>query len=358
MNPEFWRGKRVFITGHTGFKGSWLALWLMQCEAQVVGYALEPPSDPSLFVAADLQAGMESIIADIRDAELLAHTMEKHAPDVVIHMAAQSLVRKSYNDPVTTYATNVMGTVNLLEAVRRTKSVRVVINVTSDKCYENQEWVWSYRENDAIGGHDPYSSSKGCAELVANAYNSSFFKPDSDKNQTVALASVRAGNVIGGGDWADDRLIPDIVTAFMNNKAVEIRSPNAIRPWQHVLEPLGGYLLLAEKLWEGGQQYSGGWNFGPQGDDNLAVAKIVAAMAKLWGSEANWSIQPGKHPHEAHTLKLDCAKAHSQLGWQTRWQIADALEKTVAWYKAFAAGTDVNEFSREQIRQFMADRPE
>ena len=354
MTPDFWRGKRVFITGHTGFKGSWLALWLIQCGAKVVGYALNPPSTPNLYEAANLAKDLISIKNDIRDLDSLVQTMEKYTPEIVFHLAAQSLVRKSYADPVETYMTNVMGTVNLLEAVRRTKSVRVVINVTSDKCYQNQEWVWGYRENDPMGGYDPYSSSKGCSELITAAYCNSFFQTTNKTNHSVALASVRAGNVIGGGDWAMDRLVPDTITAFINNEAVAIRSPHAIRPWQHVLEPLSGYMLLAEKLWENGAEYVGGWNFGPKDEESLAVVQIVEEMAQLWGSGAQWHIQPGEHPHEAHYLKLDCSKAHTKIGWKTRWDIHAGLAATVTWYREFAKNANARELCLRQINQFMA----
>jgi CDP-glucose 4,6-dehydratase len=261
MNQQFWTGKKVFVTGHTGFKGSWLCLWLQQMDAEVTGYALQSPTQPNLFEVADVARGMRSIMGDIRDGATLAATLQNAAPQIVIHMAAQSLVRYSYIDPVETYSTNVMGTVHLLEAVRKTPSVRAVVNVTSDKCYENREWVWGYRENEAMGGFDPYSNSKGCAELVTAAYRSSFFNPAKHADHQLALASGRAGNVIGGGDWAADRLVPDILRAISENRPVVIRNPHAIRPWQHVLEPLSGYLQLAQKLYEGGAAYAEGWEF-------------------------------------------------------------------------------------------------
>jgi CDP-glucose 4,6-dehydratase len=355
MTPDFWRGKRVLITGHTGFKGGWLALWLAKCEAQVVGYSLDPPSSPNLYESARVADILTSIKGDIKDLDFLTKTIDKYAPEIIFHLAAQSLVRQSYYDPVETYMSNVMGTVHLFEAVRRTNSVRVVVNITSDKCYENMGYNRGYNENDPMGGHDPYSSSKGCSELVATAYHNSFFKPTSTNNSNpVALASVRAGNVIGGGDWAKDRLIPDIVTSFINNKPVEIRNPNAIRPWQYVLEPLGGYLLLAEKLWESGSKYGGGWNFGPEDKEGLSVINILESMAKLWGSGATWSIQPGDHPHEAQYLRLDCSKARTKIGWKTRWDIYDGLAATVDWYRDFAANSDTNELCLRQIDQFMS----
>ena len=283
VSDNFWRGKRVFMTGHTGFKGSWLSLWLQSMGAQVVGYALAPPTNPSLFEVAEVGKGMTSIIGDIRDLEKLRAVFTEHKPDIVIHMAAQPLVRYSYIEPVETYATNVMGTVNLLEAVRSTPSVKAVVNITSDKCYENREWVWGYRENEAMGGYDPYSSSKGCAELVASAYRNSYFHPDKYQQHGVAIASARAGNVIGGGDWAGDRLIPDILRAIVLGEPVHIRSPHAIRPWQHVLEPLSGYLQLAQKLYTDGTAYAEGWNFGPNEEDAKPVQWIVEKLTESWG---------------------------------------------------------------------------
>jgi CDP-glucose 4,6-dehydratase len=352
MNVEFWRDKKVFLTGHTGFKGSWLCLWLQQLGAQVTGYALQPPTDPSLFEVANVAQGMTSIIGDIRDGEALAKAMRDAAPDIVIHMAAQPLVRYSYVNPVETYSTNVMGTVHLLEAVRQTPSVRAVVNVTSDKCYDNKEWVWGYRENEPMGGFDPYSNSKGCAELVASAYRNSFFNPAKYNEHKVALASVRAGNVIGGGDWAADRLIPDILRAISDGKPVVIRSPHAIRPWQHVLEPLSGYLLLAEKLYTQGVDYAEGWNFGPNDEDAKPVQWIVERLTEQWGDGASWQLDGGDHPHEAHYLKLDCSKARMRIDWQPRWQLARTLEMIVAWQRAWLAKEDMRSFTLKQIKQY------
>jgi len=352
MNIEFWSGKKVFLTGHTGFKGSWLSLWLQQLGAEVTGYALQPPTNPSLFEVANIAQGMRSIIGDIRDAEALNKAMRDAAPDIVIHMAAQPLVRYSYVNPVETYSTNVMGTVHLLEAVRQTPSVRAVVNVTSDKCYDNKEWVWGYRENEAMGGFDPYSNSKGCAELVTSAYRNSFFNPEKYADHRVALASGRAGNVIGGGDWADDRLIPDILRAISDNKPVVIRSPHAIRPWQHVLEPLSGYLLLAEKLYTQGVAYAEGWNFGPADEDAKPVQWIVEQLTQQWGEGASWQLDGGKHPHEAHYLKLDCSKAKMRLDWQPRWHLGHTLEMIVAWQQAWLAKKDMRSFTLKQIEQY------
>jgi len=352
VSAEFWRGKKVFMTGHTGFKGSWLSLWLQQMGAQVTGFALQPPTNPSLFEVANVAQGMTSIIGDIRDAEALSKAMRDAAPDIVIHMAAQPLVRYSYVNPVETYSTNVMGTVHLLEAVRQTPSVRAVVNVTSDKCYDNKEWVWGYRENEPMGGFDPYSNSKGCAELVASAYRNSFFNPAKYNEHKVALASVRAGNVIGGGDWAADRLIPDILRAISDNKPVVIRSPHAIRPWQHVLEPLSGYLLLAQNLYEEGVAHAEGWNFGPNDEDAKPVQWIVERLTEQWGDGASWQLDGGDHPHEAHYLKLDCSKAKMRLHWQPRWHLAHTLEMIVAWQRAWLAKQDMRSFTLKQIEQY------
>jgi CDP-glucose 4,6-dehydratase len=353
VNPGFWRGKRVFLTGHTGFKGSWLSLWLQSLGAQVVGYALDPPTNPSLYELADVGAGMTSIIGDIRDLEYLRALFIEHKPEIVIHMAAQSLVRYSYVEPVETYSTNVMGTVNLLEAVRSTESVKAVVNVTSDKCYENREWEWGYRENEAMGGYDPYSNSKGCAELVITAYRNSYFHPDKYQAHGIALASARAGNVIGGGDWADDRLIPDIMRAITQGAPVNIRNQHAIRPWQHVLEPLAGYLLLAQKLYEEGAMYAEGWNFGPNDEDAKSVQWIVERLTKAWGEGASWVLDGGNHPHEAHYLKLDCSKAKARLDWHPRWRLEDTLWAIIDWHRSYQEGKDIRAFSLSQIRQYV-----
>jgi len=349
VNTTFWRGKKVFLTGHTGFKGSWLSLWLQQLGAEVTGYALSPPTEPSLFEVASVAQGMNSVIGDIRDGAVLMKAMQAAAPDIVIHMAAQPLVRRSYVDPVETYSTNVMGTVHLLEAVRQTKSVRAVVNVTSDKCYDNKEWVWGYRENEPMGGFDPYSNSKGCAELVTSAYRNSFYDPAKYREHGVAIASGRAGNVIGGGDWAEDRLIPDILSAISSGAPVLIRSPHSIRPWQHVLEPLSGYLQLAQKLYEDGIAYAEGWNFGPSDEDAKPVQWIVDQLTQKWGDGASWQLDKGDHPHEAHYLKLDCSKARMKLDWQPRWHLGQALEMIVDWQRAWLAKEDMRSFTLEQI---------
>ena len=352
MNSEFWRGKRVFVTGHTGFKGSWLSLWLQQLGAEVTGYALPPPTNPSLFEVGHVAQGMKSLIGDIRDGAALALAMRQAAPDIVIHMAAQPLVRRSYVDPVETYSTNVMGTVHLLEAVRQTPSVRAVVNVTTDKCYENKEWAWGYRENEPMGGFDPYSSSKGCAELITAAYRNSFFNLVKYSPYQVALATARAGNVIGGGDWAEDRLIPDILRAIQNGQSVNIRNPHATRPWQHVLEPLSGYLALAEKLYTQGPAFAEAFNFGPAEEDARPVQWIVEQLTQQWGDGAAWHLDGGTHPHEAHYLKLDCSKARAALSWSPRWHLSQALQAVIRWHKAHQRGQDMRALCLQQIEDY------
>jgi CDP-glucose 4,6-dehydratase len=353
VEQTFWAGKPVLLTGHTGFKGSWLSLWLQSMGAQVVGYALAPPTNPSLFEIAEVGKGMTSIIGDISDFAHLHAVFAEYKPEIVIHMAAQALVHYSYINPVETYATNVMGTVNLLEAVRSTGGVKAVVNVTSDKCYENREWEWGYRENEAMGGYDPYSNSKGCAELVTAAYRNSYFHPEKHKKHGVALASGRAGNVIGGGDWADNRLIPDIMRAITQSESVNIRNPHAIRPWQHVLEPLSGYLMLAQKLYEDGATYAEGWNFGPNDEDAKPVQWIVEELTKAWGEGASWVLDGSDHPHEAHFLKLDCSKAKARLDWHPIWHLKDALSAIIDWHRAYQQNKGMREFSFAQIRSFV-----
>jgi CDP-glucose 4,6-dehydratase len=354
VNPVFWHGKRVLLTGHTGFKGSWLSLWLQSMGAQVTGYALVPPTNPSLFDMADVGKGMTSVIGDIRDLSKLQAVFAQHSPEIVIHMAAQPLVRYSYQNPVETYATNVMGTVHLLEAVRNTPGVKAVVNITTDKCYENREWVWGYRENEPMGGFDPYSNSKGCAELVSAAYRSSFFNANNYAQHGVATATVRAGNVIGGGDWAQDRLIPDILAAFEQGRKVDIRNPHAIRPWQHVMEPLRGYLTLAEQLFEHGPSFGEGWNFGPNDEDAKPVGWIVEQMAAMWGADAQWQVDTGKHPHEAHYLKLDISKARSRLNWHPALRLQDALALIIDWSKQHTAGVNMRQLTLSQLQAYQA----
>ena len=358
MFKSTYRDKKVLLTGHTGFKGAWLSLWLTMLEAEVIGYSLDPPSEPNLFQAIGLEKDLTHIRGDICDPKHIQEVFAEHEPDIVFHLAAQPLVRYSYNEPRLTYETNVMGTVNVLEAVRQTQSVRMVVNITSDKCYENREWVWGYREHDPMGGRDPYSSSKGCAELVTSAYLHSFFSPeDYDKTHHVAMASVRAGNVIGGGDWGTDRLIPDCVRALSRGKDILIRYPNAIRPWQHVLEPLSGYLLLGVKLWEHGPKFSGGWNFGPMDVEVLSVEDIVKQVCQVWG-KGKYTIENRNQPHEAHSLKLDCSKARIKLGWRPKYSVQQALQHTVEWYRKFYEGDSqrqIKEFTLEQIEKYVRD---
>jgi CDP-glucose 4,6-dehydratase len=348
MNRTFWNGKKVFLTGHTGFKGSWLSLWLQSCGSMLAGYALAPKTKLSLFDLALVNDGMKSIIGDIRDLEKLKKAMIDFSPDIVIHMAAQPLVRISYKDPVDTYSTNVMGTVNLLEAVRSTKSVKAVLNVTTDKCYENKERILGYREDEPMGGNDPYSNSKGCSELVTKAYRKSFFN---DLN-SAKIASARAGNVIGGGDWAEDRLIPDIFKSFQEKKPILIRNPYAIRPWQHVLEPLSGYLLLIEQLYLKGDEYAEGWNFGPKDDDVKPVNKIVEYLIDKCGHKENYINDDSTQPHEAQLLKLDISKAKQQLGWEPKWDIFKTLDSIIEWNNAFIIGKDVKALTLKQINEF------
>jgi len=356
VNRVFWKGKRVLLTGHTGFKGSWLSLWLQSMGAKVTGYALQPPTDPNLYEVAKVASGMTSIIGDVRDLPHLNAVLAEHKPEIIIHMAAQSLVRRSYVEPVETYSTNVMGSVNLLEAVRHAAGVKAVVNVTSDKCYENREWVWGYREHEAMGGYDPYSSSKGCAELVTAAYRNSYFHPEKHAEHGVALASARAGNVIGGGDWAEGRLIPDIMRAIAQGMPVRIRNFNAIRPWQHVLEPLFGYLLLAQSLYESGAVDAEEWNFGPEDDDTRPVQWIVERLTAACGVDGGWVMDKGEHPHEAHYLKLDCSKAKARLNWRPRWRLADALDAIVEWHRGHREGRDMRALTLRQIEVYMNSR--
>lgn len=347
MKPAFWKGKHVFVTGHTGFKGSWLCLWLQMLGARVTGYALKPPTRPSLFQLAGVARSMKSITADVRDLPRLKAELRRAKPQLVVHMAAQALVRASYADPVGTYATNVMGTVNVLEALRGPKSVRAVVIVSSDKCYENRERDQGYREDEAMGGHDPYSSSKGCAELVTAAYRRSYFS-----GAGAAVASARAGNVIGGGDWSKDRLVPDALSAFLGGKTLRVRSPNAVRPWQHVLDPLNGYLTLAERLWDDGPAHSGAWNFGPADDDNRSVSWIVEQLARRWGEGARWEVDRAQQPHEAGLLKLDCSKAQAKLNWHPSIELSATLDSVVDWHRRQASGENARKLTEKQIARF------
>lgn len=350
VNSTFWNGKTVLLTGHTGFKGSWCALWLQSMGAVVHGLALAPPTQPNVFTHAQVEQGMaSSTIGDIRDYATVFNTMQRVRPDIILHMAAQPLVRYSYHAPVETYATNVMGTVHVLEAARHVGSVKAIVNITTDKCYENKEWAWGYRENEPMGGYDPYSNSKGCSELVTSAYRQSFMK-----EAGISLASARAGNVIGGGDWAADRLVPDILRAFEQQQPVVIRNPYSTRPWQHVLEPLSGYLCLAQALFAEGQAWAEGWNFGPHDDDAKPVQWIVERMVNLWGQGAQWALDGGQHPHEANYLKLDISKAKSRLGWVPRWSLEQALHRIVDWHQAFMRQADMRQMCLMQIADYCA----
>jgi len=351
MDASFWKGRRVLLTGHTGFKGAWLTLWLEKLGALVSGYALPPVGAPSMFGLVHAGRG-QAEVQDVRDLAGLRAAVAQARPEVIFHLAAQALVRKSYQEPVETYATNVMGTVNLLEAARGARSLRAIVVVTSDKCYDNREWPWGYREIDPMGGYDPYSNSKGCAELVASAWRNSYFNVAHHAEHRVALATARAGNVIGGGDWSEDRLVPDLLRAFAAGKPAAVRNRNAVRPWQHVLEPLHGYMMLAEKLATEGPRWAEAWNFGPHDNDARPVSWIADALAREWGGAAAWADDGGQHPHEAAWLKLDCSKARQQLGWLPRWRLSHALRAIVEWHQAHLRGEDMRQVSLRQIEAY------
>jgi CDP-glucose 4,6-dehydratase len=352
LDRSFWKGRRVFLTGHTGFKGSWLSLWLNALGAEVTGFALEPPTRPSLFDQAGVAHTVRSICGDVRDFPRLKSAMAESRPEVVIHMAAQSVVKRGYQDPIETYSSNVMGTVHLLEALRQIGQPCVVVNVTSDKCYDNKEWPWGYRENDPLGGHDPYSNSKACAEMVTSAFCDSYFRTTGPGSVGIAVASARAGNVIGGGDWTGDQLIPDLMRSFLDSKPCLIRSPSAIRPWQFVLEPLRGYLMLAERLAEDPSKFGSAWNFGPADADARPVSWIADRLAQLWGDGVSWCNDAATHPREAHYLKLDVSKTRTGLGWQPVLPLTKALDWIVEWYRMFQAGGDLGRLTQQQIEQY------
>jgi CDP-glucose 4,6-dehydratase len=353
VNRAFWNGRQVFLTGHTGFKGSWLSMWLDALGADVTGYALDPPTQPNLFELAEAAGSIRrSICGDIRDFPRLKTAIAECRPQVVIHMAAQSVVRRGYQDPIETYSSNVMGTVYLLEALRQLKQPCVVVNVTSDKCYANREWVWGYREDEPMGGRDPYANSKGCAELVTTAYRESFFPSASFQHHGVTLASARAGNVIGGGDWTSDQLVPDLMRAFLAGQSCLIRNPSAVRPWQFVLEPLRGYLMLAERLTEQPARFACAWNFGPADSDTKPVSWLADKLAQLWEDHASWTHDPGVHPHEDHYLKLDASKARAYLDWHPLLPLHEALDWIVEWYRAFQAGGDLRHLIQTQIERY------
>jgi CDP-glucose 4,6-dehydratase len=350
VNP--WQGRRVFLTGHTGFKGGWLALWLASRGARIRGYALDPWTEPNLFTAASVATVLDDVRGDTRDYPKLEASMREFGPEVVFHLAAQPLVRRSYADPLGTFATNVMGTAHVLEAIRKTSTVRAAVCITTDKCYQNQEWVWPYRERDPLGGYDPYSASKACAEMVVAAYRSSFFPADRLNEHHVAVATTRAGNVIGGGDWSEDRLIPDLIRGFQAKLPVLIRRPNAIRPWQHVMEPLNGYILLAEKLLAKHTQFASAFNFGPGEDDAWTVERIATKLVDLWGNGASWVRDSVPSVHEDHALRLDASKARAELGWRPRLRIETALEWTMNWYRSWQQGDDMKQKTLDQIARF------
>jgi CDP-glucose 4,6-dehydratase len=353
MNFNFWKNKKVLITGHTGFKGSWLSLWLQHLGAEVIGVSLDPPTTPSLYKQAKIKSGMVSLYEDIRDGKAVNKIFKKYKPEIVFHLAAQSLVRYSYCEPVETYEVNVMGTLHVLEGIRSINTVRAAVMITTDKCYENKEWEWGYRENEPMGGHDPYSSSKGSAELLISSYRSSYYPINQYNQHKTAIASVRAGNVIGGGDWAEDRLIPDIIRAFQNNEQVEIRNPNAVRPWQHVLEPLAGYMKLAELMTIDGAKYAEAWNFGPREGDVKSVQWIVERMSEKWGGDASWKINKDEHLYEANYLKLDCSKAYLKLNWTPKWDLNYSLIKINEWYRANQSQENLRKVTLEQIVEYM-----
>ena len=349
VDSSFWRGKKVYLTGHTGFKGSWLSLWLQEMGSVVKGYSLDVNTKPALFTEANVAAKMVSEIGDIRNLKQITKSMVSFNPDILIHMAAQPLVRLSYIKPVDTYTTNVIGTVNVLEAARKCSALKAIVSVTTDKCYENKEWEQGYKENEPMGGHDPYSSSKGCAELVTSAYKRSFFSLEG----TASLASARAGNVIGGGDWAEDRLIPDILRAFEKSEPVVIRNPLSTRPWQHVLEPLSGYLVLAQELFLNGDSFAEGWNFGPKYEDCKPVSWILDKMVKTWGGNASWILDKNNNPHEAGFLKLDCSKASNILKWNPKWNLQESLKMIVNWHQNHLKGINMNKECLKEINKYI-----
>jgi len=353
VNKDFWHKKKVFITGHTGFKGSWLCLWLNKLGAEVYGYSLQSPTTPNMFELCNLGSMVTSILGDVRDREKLKSYICRIRPEIVIHMAAQPLVRESYANPAETYEINVMGTVNLLDAVRSCPGIKAIINVTTDKCYENKEWYWGYREDDPLGGYDPYSNSKACSELVTAAFRNSYFNPDTFDKHGVALATARAGNVIGGGDWAKDRLVPDCIRAILEGREIVIRNPKAVRPWQHVLEPLSGYLLLAEELYTQGIKYASSWNFGPKESDAKPVGYIVEKICTLWGNKASYVLENSVQPHEAFYLKLDCSKAKYELNWEPKWDLDTAIEKIVEWMRVYKEDGNILCECERQIKEYM-----
>ena len=353
MNPGFWSGKRVFLTGHTGFKGAWLCLLLKKCGAHVAGFSVDVPTKPSLFDLAKIESEVQTVFGDIRNLEALSSALNGARPDVVIHMAAQSLVRASYEDPLGTFSVNALGTANLLEAARRSAGIRAIVVVTSDKCYLNREWEWGYREDEPLGGRDPYSASKACAEIVTAAMRDSFFRKSAAEPSPAFVASVRAGNVIGGGDWARDRLVPDVMAGLLEGRDVLLRNPRSCRPWQHVLDPLDGYLTLAERMWESGAPWAEAWNFGPSDEGLRSVSEVVEGLIREWG-KGRWRQDEGAHPHEANLLKLDCAKSRTRLGWKPRWDFEETLRSIAAWYKVYGSQGDLRRVSLDQVEEHLS----
>jgi len=351
LSPAFWQGKRVLLTGHTGFKGSWLALWLRELGAQVTGFALDPGTEPNLFELAQVGREITDVRGDLRDLGALLETVAEAQPEIVLHLAAQPLVREAYRDPLGTYSSNVMGTLHLLEAIRQTGGVRACVLVTTDKVYANQEWPWPYRENEALGGHDPYSSSKACCELLAQSYAASFFPADQHAEHGLALATARAGNVLGGGDFAADRLIPDVLKAWSAGTPVTLRYPQAVRPWQHALEPLAGYLQLAERLYQQGPAYAGAWNFGPGEQDMCSVGEVVGHLARQWPAAPGLRVEPSAL-HEAGLLRLDSSRARQLLGWRTRWSLHECLKHTLDWHLAWQRGDNMRAFTLDQLNLY------
>ncbi|WP_110969456.1 CDP-glucose 4,6-dehydratase [Pseudomonas huaxiensis] len=351
VSREFWEGKRVLLTGHTGFKGSWLALWLRELGAEVTGFALDPATEPSLFELANVGRDIKDVRGDLRDLGALLEVVAEAKPEIVLHLAAQPLVREAYRDPLGTYSSNVIGTLNLLEAIRQIGGVRSVVLVTTDKVYANQEWPWPYRENEALGGHDPYSSSKACCELLAQSYSASFFPPASHAEHGLALATARAGNVLGGGDFAAERLIPDVLKAWSAGEPVILRYPQAVRPWQHALEPLAGYLLLAHRLYSNGPEFSGAWNFGPNEGDMCSVGDVVTHLSRQWPDAPGMRVEPSEL-HEAGVLRLDSGRARQLLGWRTRWSLRECLEHTLEWHLAWKRGDDLRAVTLDQLNLY------
>lgn len=352
MNKKFWNKKKILLTGHTGFKGSWLSLWLQKLDANVIGFSKSIPTNPSLFELANIENGMTSIIGNVCDYDKLEETIKEYEPEIIIHMAAQAILRESYNNPIETYATNVMGTVNLLESIRKVGNVKVILNVTTDKCYEPNESSKGHLETDRLGGYDPYSNSKACSELVTSSFRNSFFNPKEYQKHGISLASCRAGNVIGGGDWGKDRLVPDIIRGILNNEIIKIRNPNSTRPWQHVLDPLNGYLTLVEKLWSSGSEFSEGWNFGPLENDEKSVKWIVEKLTEQWSQEIRMDIDNSVNPYEENHLRLNCIKANSRLGWIPKLNLEQGLEWITEWYKQYEQNNNMREITEQQIEKF------